>query len=297
MSMRAALKELRMRLLDLTGRNRLINFKHIAGKSLQFVHTNMDATLARLTADTTAKVAITPVSEPDRRDWETVNGRLVKPGAKEQAVRIGIDPSYELPPPRGGQLSAASSGSQARTLFYAEELGKHGRKLERDAKLAMEETGANMLYLVMGFLEFPEAPESEKMYRAPLVCVPVVLSKNDEGQYTSFHLQYTGEEFAENLSLREKVKRDFGLSLPEFDAEGGATVESYFEAITDATANLPRWRVKRMMTLTLLSFSNMLLVRDLDPDSWKDATGQSTLLEHPVVKQVFEGRPATGEAQ
>ena len=32
-----ALEQLRLRLLDLTGRNRLINFKHTAGKSLQFV--------------------------------------------------------------------------------------------------------------------------------------------------------------------------------------------------------------------------------------------------------------------
>ena len=33
----SALEQLRLKLLDLTGRNRLINFKHTAGKSLQFV--------------------------------------------------------------------------------------------------------------------------------------------------------------------------------------------------------------------------------------------------------------------
>ena len=37
-----ALNELRLRLLDLTGRNRLINFKHTAGKSLQFVHSSIE---------------------------------------------------------------------------------------------------------------------------------------------------------------------------------------------------------------------------------------------------------------
>lgn len=43
--MRAALHELRMRtlLLDLTSRNRLLNFKHSADKSLQFVQTSIDA--------------------------------------------------------------------------------------------------------------------------------------------------------------------------------------------------------------------------------------------------------------
>ena len=33
----SALEQLRLKLLDLTGRNRLINFKHTPGKSLQFV--------------------------------------------------------------------------------------------------------------------------------------------------------------------------------------------------------------------------------------------------------------------
>lgn len=33
----SALEQLRLKLLDLTGRNRLINFKHTAGKSLQFI--------------------------------------------------------------------------------------------------------------------------------------------------------------------------------------------------------------------------------------------------------------------
>ena len=52
--------------------------------------------------------------------------------------------------------------------------------------------------------------------------------------------------------------------------------------------------MRRMMTLTLLSFSNMLLVRDLDPGNWPAAGTDSALLAHPLVKQVFEGRPSSG---
>lgn len=293
---RAALHELRMRLLDLTGRNRLVNFKHSAGKSLQFVHTSIDATFQRITADQASRVTIAPVPEPDRKDWVSVNGRLSRPEAKEHAVQMGIDPSYELMRPGGRATVGVTSGNQAKTLFYADDLGKHCRKLERDAKLAIEETGANMLYLVMGFLEFPEAPGSDKLYRAPLLCVPVAMSKTEEGQYTTFHLNHTGEELADNLSLREKVKRDFGLLLPEYDAEGNASPEAYFEAITQATASLPNWRVRRMMTLTLLSFSNMLMVRDLDPEKWAAPNVESALLSHPLVRQVFEGKPYTGES-
>jgi len=294
---KVALEQLRLRLLDLTGRNRQINFKHTAGKSLQFVHTSIDATFRRLTADTANKVNITALPEPDRGDWVLRGGRLSRPEPKDHAVRIGIDPSYELMRLGGRAVAAPSTGSQARTLFYAEDLGKHCRKLEREAKLAIEETGANMLYLVMGFLEFPEAPDSDKLYRAPLLCVPVAMTKTEETQYTAFHLSYTGEELADNLSLREKIKKDFGLNLPEYDLDDEPSAEAYFDEVSDAIGGMPNWRVRRMMTLTLLSFSNMLLVRDLDPSNWPAAGVDSALLAHPLVKQVFEGRPSSGDAQ
>lgn len=285
-----ALNELRLRLLDLTGRNRLINYKHSAGKSLQFVHTSIDGTFRRLLGDQNNKVTISPLPEPERSDWVSRGGRLGRPDPKDYALKVGINPSYELNPPTG-------AGTQARTLFYAEDLGKHGRKLEREAKLAFEETGANMLYLVLGFLEYTESPDSEKLYRAPLICIPVSMSRTDGGQYSSFYLNYTGEELADNLSLREKVKRDFGLNLPEYDADGEASVEKYLEAVSEATAHLPNWRVRRMMTLTLLSFTNMLLERDLRPENWPTSGKASALLTHPLVKQVFEGKPSDGEAQ
>jgi transcription elongation GreA/GreB family factor len=294
---KAALNELRLRLLDLTGRNRLINFKHTAGKSLQFVHSSIDGTFQRLIADQNSRVAISPLPEPDRSDWVSRGGRLSRPEPKEHAVRVGIDPSFELFRRQGRAVAAANSGSQVRTLFYAEDLGRHSRKLEREAKSAIEETGANMLYLVFGMLEFPEAPDSDKLYRAPLVCLPVNMTRVDEGQYSSFYLNYTGEELASNLSLHEKVKRDYGLNLPEHDSDEESSVEAYLEAVSDAVAQLPNWRVRRMMTLTLLSFTNMLLVRDLDPENWPKGGQDSALLEHPLVKQVFEGKAATGEAQ
>ena len=91
----AALNELRLRLLDLTGRNRLIHFTHRPGSSLQFVHSVIDGTFRRLT-EQNARVAITPLPEPDRSDWVNKNGRLVRPDPKEFAELLGINTSYTL---------------------------------------------------------------------------------------------------------------------------------------------------------------------------------------------------------
>lgn len=293
-----ALEELRLRLLDMTGRNRLVNFKHSPGKSLQFVHSSINSAFKRL-IEPSGRLAISPLPEPDRSDWIHKNGRITKPEPKEWAASLGISTGYAL---TTGAAAPAAQGSpvtanELRTLYFAEDLGRHCRKLEREAKLALEETGANMLYLVAGFLEFPESPGSAKLYQAPMLCVPVAISRVDEGQYASFYLSYTGEEISDNLSLREKLRSDFGFNLPEFDPEGDEKAEDYLKRIAKAVERQPDWSVKPMLTLTLLSFANMLLVRDLEPTKWQQPGLFDSLLDHPLVKQVFEGKPSEGDTQ
>lgn len=277
-----ALEQLRLRLLDLTGRNRLLNFKHTAGKSLPLVPTNLDDAFRRLVGGQAAKVTIQSVPDPAREDWVERNGRVAKPEAKEYAIRLGLNVQMEEVPRGGGKPDASLA------LYYEEELGKHCRKLDREARLAIEETGANMLYLVLGFLEFPDVKDSTRSFAAPLVCVPVRMDTVQEQRGVVFKLSSTGEEVEENLSLREKLKRDLAMTLPAFpDEEDG--IEGYLTAIEKEVVRKPGWRLRRATTLAILSFANMLLVRDLDPERWQSHTGRSLLLDHPIIQRVFQG--------
>lgn len=282
-SIQEALRLLRLRLLDLTARNRLLNFKHTAGKSLQFIDASVDGIYKRLVETQNGRVSIGPIPEPDRHEWAVANGRYTKPEPRDYAGRIGIEPSYEL---ERGQGNAAG----VKAIYYPEDLAKHCRKIHREARLAIEETGANMLFLVFGFLEFPETQDSTKTYLAPLISVPVAISEADadRNRIKSFVLLHTGEELAENLSLREKLKRDFGFDLPVFDEES-ASPETYLHVVHQAIARRPNWKIRYQLTLALLSFSNMLLVRDLDPAKWPMERGVSKLVGHSIVRQVFEG--------
>ncbi|UOD31595.1 DUF4011 domain-containing protein [Massilia violaceinigra] len=284
-----ALDQLRLRLLDLTGRNRLINFKHGAGKTIQFVESDFNAAFERLVGDSASGLALGFVPDPDRQDWELKNGRPVRPEAKSYASRLGKNTSYDLLSGKTAPARRTRQSTTLQTLYYADELGKYGRKLAREAKLAIEETGSNMLYLVFGFLEFPESPGSDKLYQAPLLCVPVSIAISDEGQYSTFTVVSSGEELTDNLSLREKVKRDFGLNLPPYLDEDDESADSYLVKITRQVKDLPGWRVQYRITLSLLSFANMLMVKDIAPETWDDGSGTSTLVSHPLIRQVFEG--------
>lgn len=278
------LRQLRLKLLDLTGRNRLINYKHSIGKSLQFVEGDPATIYQKLVeANNRPLIFVHGLPEPGRIEWVERNGRLSRPDPRDWARQQGISTSYDLIPPENGL-----GHSHVRALLYPDDLAKHCRKIERESVLAIEETGANMLFLVLGFLEFPDQKDSDRIFTAPLISIPVSMMKVEKGSNQVFSLQFTGDDVAENLSLREKLKNDYGLILPELD-EDQIDVEGYFSALLAIIKNHPGFILRRRVSLCILSFSNMLLVRDLDPDSWPHNDNQNSLIDHPIVKVVFKG--------
>lgn len=283
-----ALEKMRLRLLDLTMHNRLLNFKHSPGKCIQFVDAQPNTVFRRFMDGTDKKIILLPIPEPHRGEWVHIAGRLTRPEAKDYAMKIGVDPSFELPLVN----QQTNDTGSVRALYYPEDLERHCRKLHREMKSALEETGANMLFLVFGFLEFPEKGPAERTMTAPLISVPVIIEKGDLDRATRhyrYHISYSGEELAENLSLREKLRQDHGFDLPVFD-EDENTPDDYFGTIRQAIQNKHGWKLKRQMTLALLSFTKMLLVRDIDPSKWPSlGKGLSALADHPIVRMVFEG--------
>lgn len=285
----SALEQLRLKLLDLTGRNRLINFKHAAGKSLQFVEGHPAAIYQKLVeANNKAIISVLGLPEPARGDWVESNGRLQRPEPRDWAKSEGISTTYDIP-----GAGEASDASNVRALMYPDDLAKHCRKIEREATLAIEETGANMLFLVLGFLEFPDQRDSDKTFTAPLISIPVSLQKREVSGIQQFSIQYTGDDISENLSLREKLRNDFGLVLPELSEEQ-IEVNGYFAEIQAIIKKQPGFALKHRVSLCLLSFSNMLLFRDLDPTNWPENEGKNSLIDHPIVREVLEGRVDDG---
>ena len=115
------------------------------------------------------------------------------------------------------------------------------------------------------------------------------LQKKEVAGIQQFSLQYTGDDISENLSLREKLRNDFGLVLPELGEEQ-IDVNGYFAEIQAIIKKQPGFALKHRVSLCLLSFSNMLLVRDLDPTKWPSNGDENSLIDHPIVREVFEGR-------
>jgi Protein of unknown function (DUF4011) len=284
-----ALSQLRLRLLDLTRSNRLLNYKHSPTKSLQVIQAVPVQIFSKLLDGNTLRFQ--PIPDPDPLEYQLVDGKKQKPDVWDHAKKLGINPSYELPERDENSSRNGTEGRLLRALHYPEDLERRCRRIARDAKSAIEETGTNMLYLVFGFLEFRDSDDSEKFFSAPLVAVPVSLVRVSVDRATGLYqydLTWNGEEITDNLSLREKLRQDFGIQLPDFDEDRG--LDDYLKCVAELIERKPGWKVHRQITLTILSFAKMLIVKDLDPVNWPNGSTQSALNEHPILQLIFEGR-------
>jgi hypothetical protein len=300
-----ALENLRKRLLDLTARNRLINFRHTKRGSLRIIDELPNQLAEKILAET--EMRFLPVPEPTREelisagyieiDAETGQEvRLLKdPTAEEWAKRIGFSTTYEVPKPSTDELADKHSDNSIQTLLYPYELETRLKILLQISESAIQEMGANILYLSFGFLEWFDH-NHDKARIAPLFLVPVRLNKgrlNPKTKTYEYMLAYSGEDIITNLSLREKLRVDFAMALPELDEN--TEPEDYFEEVVALIEeNQSRWRLRRFISLSLLNFSKLLMYLDLDPSRWPKG---ASILDHPVVARFLGGYNANQDEE
>ncbi len=166
-----------------------------------------------------------------------------------------------------GQLAARHLDRKLQTSLSSQKLQTRLLSIHNDARSYIEEQGVNILFLVLGFLHWYEADSSQEARRAPLLLIPVELKRASAQE--RFQLFYTGEDLGDNLSLIEKLKGEFNITLPRIaDAEEFA-IQVYFDSVSQAVASEKRWSVvSNDMTLGFFSFGKFLMYKDLDPEAW-----------------------------
>lgn len=294
-----SLEQIRNRLLDLTARNRLLNFKHGRGGYIRVIDELPDQLCDLLFQE--EELEFLPIPEPSRDqlieagyievDDETgQEGRIKKdPSAIEWAKKLNFETNFELPSPVDTKQPDKHQDHAIQTLLFPYEMETQLRGLRNKAETAIEETGANILFLSFGFLEWYESHDSDQGRLAPLFLVPVKLNRGKLNKETGtyiYTLNYTGEDILPNLSFREKLKLDFGLALPEVDES--IQPEAYFLEIKKLIKiNQPRWKLHRYCTLALLNFGKLLMYLDLDLDPERWPEGEGNIVNHPTVQQFF----------
>lgn len=281
------LEALRLRLLDLSGRNRLLNFKFPDKSRTQVRIIDVSPEFIFQALDNGKTLTFASLAEPKVKESVT---RL------EYASSLGINPDYDLNFARNtSQVKLTQQKNTLQTLLYPTELERRLAGIREGARKSLQETGLNTLYLAFGMLEWYESDTSDKPLLAPLWLYPVSLDRELRNNQYSYTLRSYGEDLEENFSLRERFKRDFGIVLPsleQMDDEQGTSsltiAEQYLQQVEVLIQNRQRWRVRRFLTLSLFSFGGITLFKDLQPERWPDQG--NSLLKHPLITALLLGQ-------
>ena len=198
----------------------------------------------------------------------------------KHARNNGIAPSYDLPAPDEVHEDGRHIDTDIQTLLLADVLERRLNALMTKQRTWIQETGIHVLQAAFGFLEWRESDDS-KHSLAPLLLLPVTIEKTRTRQGTEFHVRGLDEPPEINTVFSEKLSREFGVELPEFDE--GATPEDYFSEVERAAPRRLRWRIRRQVAIGVFPSARMAMYRDLEPHRWE-------FNEHPVVGQLFGGR-------
>lgn len=286
------LERIRQRLVDTSARNRLINCSLERLQVVRLVDELPGQVYARLIDN--KPFDLMPVPAPTHSELVDEGYIQYDPLTQERlrdnyplvdvwARRHGINATYDLPVCAPEGLSPMHSDDKLQTLLFPDKLNARLGKIRQLAQTAMEESGTNILYLALGFLEWYESASSDKVRLSPLFVVPVELTRSkrvSSNGLWAYKLSLRDDGLLSNISLSQRLLKDFGIELPQVTDE--SEPESYLASVRRLIAYRDsRWRVRRYAALCLLDFSKQLMYEDLDPARWP---GDKNLAEHPLLQ-------------
>ena len=172
-----------------------------------------------------------------------------------------------------------------RSAYTEAELSKSLKSLYRTSKTALEENGANTLYLALGLLKWYETNRSTKPRYAPVILLPVEMVRKNASQ--GYVIRLRDDDPQMNITILEKLKQDFHIQIAGLDPlptdEQGIDTRKVFTILRKAIMDQPRWDVLESAYLGIFSFSQFVM--------WNDIRNRSRDLErNKIVRSLMDGK-------
>ena len=296
------LRRSRQRLLDLTLRNRLLNFRpgnpdyrddlkghkhvglkgHIESLWQTLVDDEKQVEIAHLTRDQQSQLA----QELRQSENQTTAGT----GANLSLASLGHEEWTDVFDSIRGVSQFLQRGNLI-SLLPDENFRKRLTKIRNEQNTLANSTGDSALFLAIGFLEWCEAPPhpraNEPLF-APLILVHVNLDqkRTEEGGEREFVIHMDADQPQGNPCLAEKLRQDFAIDLPDLDEDETAT--EYFSRVSRLLRAKKSWKVNPTIALGFFNFARYRLWLDLDPAQWPEGKSPN---DHPIVTAVLNGDP------
>lgn len=157
-------------------------------------------------------------------------------------------------------------------------------ELYRKARNDLEEGGANTLFLAIGTLHWQRPGAGERTYRAPLILIPVTVTR--QSVRSGIKLTLSDDEPRFNTTLLEMLRQDFDLDIQGLEAAlpvdgSGTDIPAILTRMRQEVRDVAGFEVRDEVFLGTFSFAKYLMWKDL-----VDRTAQ--LKDNPVVRHLID---------
>ena len=251
------------KLLDLSLRNRLLNFRD-SKQTLPLRCPDAGALEDELAAGKKFRGL-------SLQDEDPLGNRTISPEEAQRIEEAFVRDTFER--------------RQVVVALTARDMNDRFLTLYRRARSDMQEGGTNTLFLAAGFLRWKKTAGDRRTYRAPLLLVPVKLERCSA--QSAFRIARHEDDVRINSTLLEFLKRDFELRIPELEGElpcdeSGIDVPLIFEIMRRKVRDVAGFEVVEELALSTFSFAKYLMWKDL-----VDRTGQ--LRTNRLVRHLIDG--------
>ncbi|MEQ9209595.1 MAG: DUF4011 domain-containing protein, partial [Pseudomonadales bacterium] len=252
------------RLLDLTLNNRLLNHRS-SKSSLRLICPSPGLLEDKIAAGGRIEIRAVPKPTSDEQDQELHKQRTGEIITEEYA-------------------RDALERNQVLVDLNEEELSKRAVDIFRKSRTALQEGGANTLYLALGFLIWKRDIKDERRLRAPLILLPVTLER--KSVRSGIKLMSHDDEPRFNTTLLEMLRKDFSINIKGLDGtlpedHSGIDVKRVWDTVRLAVKDAPGFEVVEEVVLGQFSFAKYLM--------WKDLVDRTDVLrENTVVRHLLD---------
>jgi len=238
-------------LLDLGKRNKMINYRETKRATLKLVEPEFEELFNRIAVNEEELTFQSPVDkDSDIRTYSVLS--LLETLSCPIPVNIG-------------DIKADGSILERQKTL---------KQMRSKSRLALDEQGTNILYLVSGFVEWKEKNDTSSPWiKSPLILVPVSLVL--ESINTPYILKKYDDDIVVNPTLAYLFERDYGITLPTFDPDE-ESLEEFMDSM-EKLVDRKGWRVIRENSLGLVSFLKINMYKDL-------CNNEDNVKSNPIIR-------------
>lgn len=250
------IKKWKEELIDLSKRNRLLNFKASKYSTLRIID-EQPPEVYRFLVQNLQQMEFLPVKvneanipEEDKKSLEELNEGIEFKAKEFKEYNIE-------------NLDKKHVDKFLQTNLSEQDLKSTLTKISTNVKTTNDDLGYNVLYLALGSIIWYENDNSDEKFESPVILVPVEIKRKSMGQ--PYTIKYNEDSVIFNPALTLKLKRDFGINFDDisFDENEISPIDVFIK-VQEKIKNKFRWKLLNNIYIGLFSFAKFVMYKDLD---------------------------------